>query len=158
MDIEADDVHVLLQGSDGERARWWRERSGAGPPRTVMELRMPSHHGAVWVARHWVCDRAEDRGVPVELLPDIALLTSELVGNALVHGTGGEVEVRFSLGDLQVTIEVSDSSPGRPEVRDTGPATPGGHGLRLVEMLAATWGYHVHPGGNGKTVWFSIAT
>ncbi|WP_454048698.1 ATP-binding protein [Cellulomonas sp. Marseille-Q8402] len=157
MGIEAPDVHVLRQDLDGHRAEWWRESGGAVPARTVMELRVPPQRGAVWVARHWTTDRARDCGVRPDLLPDIALLTSELVGNAVVHGPGGDVEVRFSVLGGQVVVEVSDDSPDPPEVRDTGPDTPGGQGMRLVSMLATRWGHRARPEGRGKTVWFSLA-
>lgn len=156
--IDAREVHVLLQDLDGGRPQWWRERSGAGPPRTVMELHVPPRRGAVWVARHWTTDRARDCGVPDGFLPDIALLTSELVGNAVVHGTGGEVEVRFSIDRGCVTVEVSDASAGQPRLRRPSPDTPGGQGLRLVSMLATHWGHRPRARGQGKTVWFSLAT
>jgi hypothetical protein len=156
VDSEAEDVHVLLQDLGGERAEWWRETSGADPARTVMELRIPPHRGAVWVARHWATDRAAECGVASDLLPDIALLTSELVGNVVVHGSGGEVEVRFSVLDGDVTVQVSDACLDPPELRDTGPEIPGGQGMRLVDLIATRWGHHQRPEGGGKTVWFSI--
>ncbi|MDT0164633.1 ATP-binding protein [Actinotalea sp. AC32] len=157
MGIHAPEVHVLLQDLDGGGARWWLERGGPEPSRTVMTLRTPPRRGAVWVARHWTTDRAAESGVAPSRLPDIALLTSELVGNAVVHGSGGEVEVRFSVDPERVTVAVSDANLDPPEVRRTGPATPGGQGMRLVELLATSWGHHRLPQRRGKTVWFAIA-
>jgi anti-sigma regulatory factor (Ser/Thr protein kinase) len=158
MGIDAYEVHVLLQNLDGRRPQWWRERSGAGPPRTRMELHLPPRRGAVWVARHWTTERAQDCGIPDDALPEIALLTSELVGNAVVHGTGGEIEVRFSVDSGCVTVEVADTSAGQPELRDHGPETPGGQGLRLVSMIATRWGHRPRTGRRGNIVWFSLAT
>lgn len=158
MRSDAYEVHVLLQDLDGGRPRWWRERSGAGPPRTVLELHVPPRRGAVWIARHWASDRARESGVPDDSLPDIELLTSELVANAIVHGPGGEVEVRFSADSDCVRVEVSDGSAGRPRVRRPDLDTPGGQGLRLVSMLATEWGHGRRPGRTGNTVWFTLSS
>jgi anti-sigma regulatory factor (Ser/Thr protein kinase) len=154
---DAHEVHVLLQDLDGARPQWWCERSGAGPPRTVLELHVPPARGAVWIARHWASDRARESGVPEDSLPDIELLTSELAANAVVHGAGGEVEVRFWYDSGCVRVEVSDTSAGRPRVRHPNPETPGGQGLRLVSMLATEWGHGRRSGGTGNTVWFTIS-
>lgn len=156
MGIEASDVHVLVQDLDSERVAWWREAAGPIPARTIMDLRMPPHRGAVWVARHWTTDRAEECGVPEDLLPDLALLTSELVGNVVVHGSGGEVEVRFSIAPGQATVEVSDASMKPPQIRDPEPGVPGGQGLRLVELIATQWGHRVLADSAGKMVWFNL--
>jgi anti-sigma regulatory factor (Ser/Thr protein kinase) len=87
------------------------------------------------------------------------LLTSELVTNAIVHTTSGT-------GDGTVTIVVVDVPDGvLVEVIDDGSAgTPvvkgdlfaaDGHGLYLVQQLAAQWGYLRNPAGT--TVWFHLA-
>jgi len=156
MGTEGPDVHVLLQDLDGDRVVWWRESFGDHPAQTEIELRVPANRGVVWIARHWITDRARDSGVAAHLQLDIALLTSELVGNVLVHGCGGELEVRYRETSGRVTVEVSDTEPSPPVLRDTGPLTVGGQGLRLVDLLAARWGHRARSGTPGKTVWFAI--
>jgi anti-sigma regulatory factor (Ser/Thr protein kinase) len=156
MTVEIPPVHVLVQDLDGDRVEWWREDVGIEPALTVMDLRVPPHRGAVWIARHWVTDRAEQSGAAPEARLDIALLTSELVGNVVSHGSGGEVEVRFIALDSQVTIEVSDSSPLTPLLRGLDPEGLGGRGIQLVDLLATAWGYRARPEHLGKTVWFAI--
>ncbi len=53
-------------------------------------------------------------------------------------------------------IAVSDHSPAPPVRRNTGPAIPGGHGMRIVERLTSTWGTEAD--GEGKTVRADLPT
>ena len=88
------------------------------------------------------------------------LLTSELVTNALLYtrsGRGGVVTV--AVLDLPDGLLVEVADDGSP---DRGPAVSGdryaacGHGLFLVEQLAARWGYRQDDAG--MTVWFQVST
>ena len=88
------------------------------------------------------------------------LLTSELVTNALLYtrsGRGGVVTVVVLDLPDGLLVEVADD--GSP---DRGPGVSGdryaacGHGLFLVEQLAARWGYRQD--GAGTTVWFQVGT
>lgn len=88
------------------------------------------------------------------------LLTSELVTNALLYtrsGRGGVVTVVVLDLPDGLLVEVADD--GSP---DRGPGVSGdrygasGHGLFLVEQLAARWGYRRD--GAGTTVWFQVGT
>ncbi|MFJ3091297.1 ATP-binding protein [Streptomyces sp. NPDC086838] len=55
-----------------------------------------------------------------------------------------------------LVVEVSDArGERRPELCAGGPDAEGGHGLRLVEALAAEWG--VAERIVGKTVWARVA-
>jgi len=88
-----------------------------------------------------------------------ALLTSELVTNAVLHTgsgwDGGTVTVVVIDVPDGLLVEVVDggSADGGPEV-STDRHAAGGHGLFLVEQLAARWGF-LRDGG-GTTVWFQI--
>jgi anti-sigma regulatory factor (Ser/Thr protein kinase) len=86
------------------------------------------------------------------------LLTSELVTNAILHTTSGTAEgtVTIVLVDVPdgVLIEViDDGSPGTPVVK-ADLFAPDGHGLYLVQQMAAQWGYLRDPAGT--TVWFHL--
>ncbi|MEU5216665.1 ATP-binding protein [Streptomyces sp. NPDC020807] len=88
---------------------------------------------------------------PVE---DALLLVSEVVTNAFAHG-GGPYELCLDRAEGRLWVRVSDASPIRPQPH--GPHRPGrtsGHGLYLLERLAAAWG--CVPRKNGKTVWFEV--
>jgi anti-sigma regulatory factor (Ser/Thr protein kinase) len=100
---------------------------------------------------------ASDRGRRVD--PDTAtLLASELVSNAILHtasGTpGGSVTIVVVDVPDGVLIEViDDGSPGTPVVKGDLFAADG-HGLYLVQQMAAQWGYLRDPAGT--TVWFHL--
>ena len=87
------------------------------------------------------------------------LLTSELVANAIQHtasgGPGGTVTIVVVDVPDGVLVEViDDGSDGTPVVkRDV--LTTSGHGLLLVQQLAAQWGYLRDPAGT--TVWFHLS-
>jgi anti-sigma regulatory factor (Ser/Thr protein kinase) len=80
----------------------------------------------------------------------VALVTSELVTNAVVHAHTA-IELTVDVGPDQVMIEVHDEASSPPRGRDVLPHNTGGRGLALVATLADDWG--VHPDPVGKTVW-----
>jgi anti-sigma regulatory factor (Ser/Thr protein kinase) len=87
------------------------------------------------------------------------LLTSELVTNAITHsasgGPSGTVTIVIVGVPDGVLIEVTDDgSAGAPAVRSD-LLSQDGHGLYLVQQLAAQWGYLRDAGGT--TVWFHLA-
>jgi anti-sigma regulatory factor (Ser/Thr protein kinase) len=89
------------------------------------------------------------------------LLTSELVTNAIRHTASGAPSgtVTIVIVDVPdgVLIEVIDdgSSGGSPVVRSDLMAQ-NGHGLYLVQQMAAQWGFLRDAGGT--TVWFHLAS
>jgi serine/threonine-protein kinase RsbW len=122
-----------------------------------MELQVRAQRSAVRVARHWVVDQARREGVPDAVVPLIELLTSEVVANAVIHAPDdAPVTVRTTRLDGSFTVAVTDRSPEYPQVQDSGPDVPGGHGVRLIATLSQDWG--VDPdGSSGKTVWFRVS-
>lgn len=90
-----------------------------------------------------------------------ALLTSELVTNALLHTASGEPggTVTVTVVDMPdgVLVEVIDDggSAGVPMVREDLFST-NGRGLYLVKQIAAQWGYLRDRAGT--TVWFHLTS
>jgi anti-sigma regulatory factor (Ser/Thr protein kinase) len=81
---------------------------------------------------------------------DAALMVSELVTNALVHGIG-TITLRMDVETDAVRIEVSDEGNVALAPSPT-PGAHGGWGLRIVDQLADDWGVL-----KGSTkVWFRI--
>jgi serine/threonine-protein kinase RsbW len=77
--------------------------------------------------------------VPRGTLDDARTVVTELVNNAYVHGAG-DIELSLVLSDGRLRVEVVDQGSGAAvEVRKAG-RHGGGHGLRLVQTLAADWG------------------
>lgn len=97
-------------------------------------------------------------GVPGVDSDAATLLTSELVTNAIQHtdsgAPGGTVTVVvIGVPDGVLVEVVDDGSPGTPVVKGDLYAAEG-HGLFLVQQLAAQWGYLRDP--VGTTVWFHL--
>lgn len=83
-----------------------------------------------------------------------ALLTSELVANAVRHG-GTPLEVRLARDRDDVVVEVADRGEGQPRPRLPDADSEAGRGLFLVDQLAEDWG--VRGAQPGKVLWFCLA-
>jgi anti-sigma regulatory factor (Ser/Thr protein kinase) len=94
---------------------------------------------------------------------DVAvLLASELVTNSVLHSgsavPGGVVTVAVAVGEDSVRVEVTDrSGAGAPVLLPAAADSDaeGSRGMRLVDTLAARWGYC--RGGGFTTTWFELA-
>lgn len=87
------------------------------------------------------------------MLDDVLLVVSELVTNAVRHGCG-DVELHVVFDGRCVTGHVRDEGQGFAHgARRRSPDQVGGHGLRLVEVVAAGWGVR----DGSAHVWFEIA-
>ncbi|MEV7026095.1 ATP-binding protein [Kitasatospora sp. NPDC093558] len=86
------------------------------------------------------------------------LLTSELVGNAVLHSgmPGRLIWVSFDVSATRLRIEVHDASDRPPVSQQPDPLAGRGRGLLLVEVLATEWGHSPRP-GVGKVVWCECA-
>ncbi|MET8539946.1 ATP-binding protein [Kitasatospora sp. NPDC004799] len=88
------------------------------------------------------------------------LLLGELFANAVQHSDAPDdrrIEIRFSLPDTRLRIEVHDAASGHPALHTATPDDEHGRGLFLVNELAERWGCASRPGGIGKFVWALIA-
>lgn len=83
--------------------------------------------------------------------PDVKLIVSELVTNAVRHaGSTEKVRVRVKANSERIRLEVVDDGPGFPPAAARGD----GMGLTIIERLADDWGVDV----DGKcTVWVELA-
>jgi anti-sigma regulatory factor (Ser/Thr protein kinase) len=91
---------------------------------------------------------------PAAVLQVAQLLTTEVVTNAVVHGTGAVLFRALCRGNL-LRVEVGDAGPGLPRrVQPDGVRRTGGRGLLILAALAADWGVERWDGG--KTVWFEL--
>uniref|UniRef100_A0AAU2A6I7 ATP-binding protein n=1 Tax=Streptomyces sp. NBC_00093 TaxID=2975649 RepID=A0AAU2A6I7_9ACTN len=89
------------------------------------------------------------------LAGDVALVVSELMTNALLHGSlrGRLIRVRLTLAAAALRVEVSDPRAERvPCPREVTGDDQFGRGLLLVGALAGRWGVGPRE-GVGKTVW-----
>jgi anti-sigma regulatory factor (Ser/Thr protein kinase) len=120
------------------------------------QLRLPAESIAPALARAGI--RPITDGLPERTAADVALLTSEIVSNAVQHvsGTpGDEIIVRIG-GDEVIRVEVVDCGVlfDPPVPRQPWDARSNGWGLYLVDSVARAWG--VESEGPGKKVWFEL--
>ncbi|MEU9397750.1 ATP-binding protein [Streptomyces sp. NPDC048324] len=95
--------------------------------------------------------------VPRQAIEGLALITSELATNAVVHAPAEEITVRLGLAPHHVWISVTDRGrPRSPVIRRTAAEdAEDGRGLCLVEALATRW--HTTTSHSGTHVWACIA-
>lgn len=85
----------------------------------------------------------------------VALLTTELVANAVLHGGGDVVDVVAECSSSGVWVGCTDTNSARPVLREAEPDATGGRGVALIAALAQEWGCDpVDP--VGKRVWFRL--
>jgi anti-sigma regulatory factor (Ser/Thr protein kinase) len=109
---------------------------------TLVDLELPSVLESVPYARDLVVS-----GVPAALRRSTALVVSELVANAVKHGSG-PVGLHVETDGTRVRIAVRDATPALDAVRGDG------FGLHIVEHLAVETGVDHHE--SGKTVWAEL--
>lgn len=104
-------------------------------------------------ARSRVCEAIEPQ-LGDGMSDTLKLLVSEVVTNAVRHGSHQEpLEVHATWNSV-VRVEVCDHGAGfTPAPRLGAVDEPGGFGLYLVGQLADSWGVETN---DGTTVWFVI--
>jgi anti-sigma regulatory factor (Ser/Thr protein kinase) len=115
-------------------------------------LSLPRETSSVRMARALVRDVFRDFS-PAEC-ETAELLVSELVANALEHGSG-QVVTRVVVRDRSVLVSAIDENPLRPVRRKLDATSPRGRGLQIVEALASSWGVTRRTTG-GKEVWAEL--
>jgi len=142
----------------GPQRRPWLRGTAGGTRATVLgSLTIPGRPEQVATARAFVSRTLSSHQVSAD--NDVAtLLTSEIVTNAVQHTKsgvdGGTVTIVVIGVTHGVLVEIiDDGSAGTPVVKGDLYAAEG-HGLFLVQHLAAQWGYLRDPAGT--TVWFHL--
>jgi PAS domain S-box-containing protein len=115
-------------------------------------IRLPPQPSSVSQARRLVRRVLAEAGRQ-DLVETAELLVSEVVTNALLHA-GTPVDVRASLDDRGVRVEVRDGSRHLPVRRSYAPTAGTGRGLMLLDQMVDEWG--VSREAEGKTVWFRM--
>jgi hypothetical protein len=127
--------------------------SGSGLERRV-GIVLPPVPASLGAARHFVATTLEawDSEDHDEV---VALLTSEIVSNAVLHAVG---DIGLDVAMIRPGLLRVDARDGSPEVavaRRDNRGGVGGHGLQIVDSLARRWGVERH--ADHKVVWFEAA-
>jgi len=147
---EADLVLPGYPQGDGGPERWRRPPST--PRRATFLLhrdptRLHDLRGVLGrLVSSWRLEECVDDGV-------LALLTTELATNAIVHTEMAATATITYFGPF-VRVDVHDGSARLAERRDFNRCDIGGRGMALVEAMAADWGSVVTP--SGKRTWFDL--
>lgn len=125
----------------------------SGDRRFEMRVRMIGRGGAAAVgeARHQVGEALCD--LPATTRDTAALLSGEIVTNAVIHG-GGRFLLEVHTSAKAVRVEVTDSSAERPRLLGPSEDRDYGRGMAIVDALADRWG--TTRSAAGKVVWFEL--
>jgi anti-sigma regulatory factor (Ser/Thr protein kinase) len=131
------------------------QRTAAGrPPSFSARWQFPAQPVHARMARRWLEAWIAERGLGQEASYCAAVAFSELVTNAVLHGSGPVcVEVAIVAGRIE--CEVSDGACDLPVVCEAGEDDEHHRGLSLVEALTADWRVRLRPEG-GKAVTFVV--
>jgi len=112
--------------------------------------------GAPRDARNQVQAVLDAHGLDGEARALARVIVSELVTNAVVHGSA-PITLEVAVGDHTLLLAVHDGSAAAAVVatRAADWGATSGRGLELVESLARRWG--VQTDKNGKRVWAEVA-
>jgi len=139
--------------SNGDEPGPAQPTAGSGRlTRIAFAMALPRDPIASTTARFAV-HRHLDEILPASTVDDVLLAVTELVTNAVLHGTG-DIELRVDCDAHMAKAEVIDQGSGfEHQMReDDGLQRVGGKGLHIVGQLAESWGVH-----EGTThVWFQI--
>jgi len=118
---------------------------------TLAELRLGAELDAVPRARRFAVAALESQPEPV--VGDAAVIVTELLTNAVLHGEP-PVTLRVRHLDDRIRIEVEDTGRNMPVTVRHSTEAMTGRGLPLVAALSASWG--VDKQRVGKAVWAEL--
>lgn len=120
-------------------------------PVAVIEL-APVAASAPMVRRFLARHHCPQHGA--ELRERAALLVTELVANAIKHGSPPIVVSVECDESHDLVVRVRDANRRPPAARTADEAAEDGRGLTIVEIISDEWG--VEPTAEGKWVWFRL--
>ena len=130
-----------------------REQLSGGATADAAGLLVPRAPKSIALVRRYAVDACIRFGWH-DSADTVALLSSEVATNAVLHAHGDNVRVRVIDLGMRLRVMVIDGSQELPIPRQAPAGAEGGRGLALVEALAAEWGVDVLP--DGKRLWFEI--
>ena len=129
----------------------------AGRPPLDADAEVPHRVDSIPAARAFLKQLLHGWDVSDQVIEDASLLTTELMSNAVEHGTG-VVHLEIAVHDGLLRVGVHDASVEQPVQRDITSSSIEGRGIWLVQSIARDWGSDSSGEEPGKTVWFELTT
>ncbi len=133
-----------------------------GDPAPPLEQAFDS--GSLYALRAAVAAHAAAAGLSQSRVYEVVAAAHELAANAVRHGAG-HGRLRLWADGTSLWCQVSDDGPAndghqQPAAADSTPGWPAqhGHGLWVINQLAAQFSLSHGPGGTTATVRFTIST
>ena len=122
------------------------------------EAQMPNRVDSVPAARSFLGKLLDGWGVADQVIDEASLMATELMANAVEHGSG-VVHLEIVLDDDGLLrVGVHDDAIELPVMNDVTESGLGGRGIWLVQSIARDWGSDSSGEEPGKTVWFELTT
>jgi|SRR5471030_1311595 anti-sigma regulatory factor (Ser/Thr protein kinase) len=132
------------------------DKAGAAP--LDADAAMPHRVDSVPAARAFLVSLLHGWDITDVVIDEASLLTTELMSNAVEHGSG-VVDLEIAVHGGLLHVGVHDSSVELPKEGDgTSASLEGGRGIWLVHSIARDWGSDASGKEPGKTVWFELTT
>jgi anti-sigma regulatory factor (Ser/Thr protein kinase) len=129
------------------------------PPTTRLEMTLRAEPSSVREAREAVVEAASDLGLSGDLVDDVRLCVSEVVGNVVRHAyvdAVGDLEVSFDRLGHGALVVVRDFGVGTT-MRRAPHRSNGGFGWKIVESLCDRCAVMSTP-EDGTEVWMAFGT
>jgi hypothetical protein len=126
--------------------------AGRHSPREL-SASFPAERDSPARARRLVIEALQGWGHGDALVDEVALVLSELASNAVIHARSA-FSITLRAQDSTVHLAVEDALSPSANARGGGLVARAGHGLDLIEALAARWGVEATPAG--KLVWAEL--
>jgi anti-sigma regulatory factor (Ser/Thr protein kinase) len=132
------------------------QAEGAAPSLDA-DAQVPHRIDSIPAARAFLAQLLHGWDVADHVIDDASLITTELMTNAVQHGTG-VVRLQITVRDGLLHVGVHDGSAELPVRRDITSSSLEGRGMWLVQSFARDWGSDSSAEAPGKTVWFELTT
>jgi PAS domain S-box-containing protein len=146
-------VHSLAPAGSEDDIAILIARIGDDSEQRIAELDLPSDPSALRAGRRFATATLLEWSVPEAVIEDAALVVSELITNAIVHGRP-PIRLRLLRTPAELALEVDDDASAMPRRLRVGPEAEHGRGLSIVADLSSRWAARAN--GHGKTVWSTL--
>ena len=122
------------------------------------DAQMPNRVDSIPAARSFLARLLDGWGVADQVIDNASLMATELMDNAVEHGSG-VVHLEIAVDDDGLLrVGVHDDAIELPVMGDVTETGLDGRGIWLVQSIARDWGSDSSGEEPGKTVWFELTT